>query len=84
MKIYFSHLLNGVICYLNFFNINILRIYYSNSKKVNLRYQNSLKDDTDLRITIKLANFLFLTVSFSLMETFFFIFYLKKLYLTKG
>ena len=40
MRIYFSHLINGV----------------------NQRYQNSLRGDTEISISIKLTNFLFLTV----------------------
>ena len=40
-----------------------MRVYFSHSfTGVNLRYQNSLANDPDLRITVKLTNFLFLTV----------------------
>jgi hypothetical protein len=41
-----------------------MRVYFSHTfTGVNLRYQNSLAKDPDLRITIRLTNFLFLTVT---------------------
>ncbi len=42
-----------------------MKIYFSHVMMgVNQRYQNSMSDDHILRLTIKLANFLFLTVVF--------------------
>lgn len=41
-----------------------MRIYYCHYfNGVNQYYQNSLLNDSDLRITIKLKNFLFFTVN---------------------
>jgi len=42
-----------------------MRIYYSHIiNGVNHRFLNSLKNDTEMSITLKLTNFLFLTVSY--------------------
>ena len=38
-------------------------LFIMNLNKVNLRYQNSLINDPDLRLNIKLTNFLFLIVN---------------------
>ena len=40
--------------------------FIQKKSKVNLRFQNSLTEDPDMRITVKLANFLFLTVNLNL------------------
>lgn len=43
-----------------------MKVYYSHFfNGVNQQYQNSLSTDPDLRITIKLKNFLFYTVCIS-------------------
>jgi hypothetical protein len=46
MRIYYSHIINGV----------------------NQRFLNSLKNDSEISITLKLTNFLFLTVRFILVD----------------
>ncbi len=61
MKAYYAHLLNGVRRRLSFDNL-LYFFYLSVIIKVNRRFQNSLNSDADLRITVKLTNYLFLTV----------------------
>ena len=49
-----------------------MKIYYSHFfNGVNQHYQNSLSTDPDLRITIKLKNFLFFTVRISSLKSMF-------------
>lgn len=60
MKIYYLHLLSGVIRYKYTFCNTINSFGLKN--KVNHRYENTFENDTDIRINIMPTNFLFLTV----------------------
>jgi hypothetical protein len=63
LKIYYSHIVNGV----SFVTKNQQK--YKNiicfMFKIDLRFQNSLRQDSDLRINVRLANVLVYPVSYT-------------------
>jgi hypothetical protein len=63
MKIYFSHVIYGVMFSLLIYKTILIIIYIIYYKmKASQRFYNSLSNDPDLMIHLKLTNFLFLTV----------------------